>query len=226
MPSTVIVATEPFRQTLRKEPLEMPSLGTKPGIAFAVGTSEVSSMRVTLSLGVVIAAASCFVAGCAPIRVSSHVDRDLDFTRYRTFDWGPADALPAGDPRLERDGFYQDHVQGAIERNLATRGFERAAPSATPDVRVHFHAVIDRRINANQLDPQSGYCSPNDCQPGVSEYQEGTLVVDMIDVRTNRLVWRGWAQNSVEGVLDNQDRLARKVEDGVRLMFMRLPAAR
>jgi hypothetical protein len=27
-------------------------------------------------------------------------------------------------------------------------------------------------------------------------------------------------------VLDNQDRLARKIEDGVRLMFMRLPAAR
>jgi hypothetical protein len=48
----------------------------------------------------------------------------------------------------------------------------------------------------------------------------------MIDVRTNRLVWRGWARDSVEGVLDNKDRLARKVEDAVRLMFMRLPAAR
>jgi hypothetical protein len=160
------------------------------------------------------------------MRVSSHVDRDRDFTRYRTFDWGPADALPAGDPRLERNAFFQDHIQGAIERNLAAKGFERAETTAIPDVRVHFHAVIDRRISANQLDSQSGYCSPNDCPTDVSEYEEGTLVVDMIDVRTNRLVWRGWARDSVEGVLDNQDRLARKIEDGVRLMFVRLPAAR
>ena len=181
-------------------------------------------MRVSASAAVVIVA--CAIAGCAPIRVSSHVDRDRDFTRYRTFDWGPADALPAGDARLERDAFFQDHIQGAIERNMAARGFERAAATVEPDVRVHFHAVIDRRLDVNRLDSQSGYCGGNDCQAGVSEYEEGTLVVDMIDVRSNRLVWRGWAQDSVEGVLDNQDRLARKIEDAVRLMFMRLPAAR
>ena len=183
-------------------------------------------MRVTPSLGAAMRCGSCVVAGCAPMRVSSHVDRDRDFTRYRTFDWGPADALPAGDPRLERDAFFQDHIQGAIERNMAAKGFQRAEATATPDVRVHFHAVIDRRIDVNLLDYQSGYCSRNDCQTDVSEYEEGTLVVDMIDVRTNRLVWRGWARDSVEGVLTNEDRLARKIEDAVRLMFMRLPAAR
>jgi hypothetical protein len=165
-------------------------------------------------------------AACAPIRVSSHVDQGRDFTRYRTFDWGPADALPANDPRFERDAFFQDHIQGAIERNMAARGFERVSATTEPDVRVHFHAVIDRRLDVNRLDYQSGYCSSSDCQVGVSEYKEGTLVVDIIDVRTNRLVWRGWAQDSVEGVLDNQDRLARKIEDAVRLMFLRLPAAR
>jgi hypothetical protein len=181
-------------------------------------------MRVSASAAVVIVA--CAIAGCAPIRVSSHVDRERDFTRYRTFDWGPADALPAGDARLERDAFFQDHIQGAIERNMAARGFERAAATVEPDVRVHFHAVIDRRLDVNRLDSQSGYCGGNDCQAGVSEYEEGTLVIDVIDARTNRLVWRGWAQDSVEGVLENQDRLARKIEDAVRLMFMRLPAAR
>jgi len=183
-------------------------------------------MRVRASLWVAAVVGACVVAGCAPMRVSSHVDRGLDFTRYRTFDWGPADALPAGDPRLERDAFFQDHIQGAIERNMAARGFGRAAATAEPDVRIHFHAVIDRRLDVNRVDNQSGYCSRNDCQTGVSEYEEGTLVIDMIDVRTNRLVWRGWAQDSVEGVLDDRDRLARKIEDAVRLMFKRLPAAR
>ena len=183
-------------------------------------------MRVRPGLGAAIAVCACVVAACAPMRVSSHVDRERDFTLYRTFDWGPADSLPAGDPRLERNAFFQDHIQGAIERNMAAKGFQRVDPTAVPDVRVHFHAVIDRRIDVNLLDYQSGYCSRNDCQADVSEYEEGTLVIDMIDVRSNRLVWRGWAQDSIEGVLTNEDRLARKIEDAVRLMFMRLPAAR
>jgi len=183
-------------------------------------------MRVRRSIGAAVVVWVCVVAGCAPMRVSSHVDRELDFTRYRTFAWGPADALPAGDPRLERDAFFQDHIQGAIERQMAAKGFERAAVGGVPDLRVHFHAVIDRRLDVDELDYQRGYCPGSDCRSGVSEYEEGTLVIDLIDARTNRLVWRGWSQGSVEGVLDNEDRLVRKVEEGVRLMFVRLPSPR
>ena len=183
-------------------------------------------MRAMAKAGAVVLTCVGVAAGCAPVRVSSHVDRARDFTQYRTFDWGAPDALPAGDPRLERDAFFQDHIQGAIERHLAARGLERADAAAVPDVRVHFHAVVDRRLDVDRLDVQSGYCDGGDCRAGVSDYERGTLVVDLIDVRTNRLVWRGWAQDSVDGVLDNQDRMARKIEDAVRLMFERLPAVR
>jgi hypothetical protein len=165
-------------------------------------------------------------AGCAPLQVGSHVDRERDVSRYRTYDWGPADALPAGDPRLERSSFFQDHIQGAIERNMAARGFARAAAGTVPDVRLHFHAVIDHRIDVNQLDSRAGYCVGGDCRAGLADYEQGTLIVDIIDVQTNRLVWRGWARDSVEGVLEDQDRLARRIEDSVHLMFLRLPAAR
>lgn len=183
-------------------------------------------MRARTQVGAAILGCVCVAAACAPMRVSSHVDRERDFTQYRTFDWGAADALPDSDPRLERDAFFQDHIQGAIERRMALKGLKRAEPAAQPDVRVHFHAVVDRRMDVNLLDYQSGYCSRSDCQEAVREYEQGTLVVDVIDVRTNRLVWRGWAQDSVEGVLDNQDRLARKIDDAVRLMFERFPAVR
>jgi len=36
--------------------------------------------------------------GCATMNVSSHVERGVDFAQYKTYDWGPADALPTGDP--------------------------------------------------------------------------------------------------------------------------------
>lgn len=32
----------------------------------------------------------------------------------------------------------------------------------------------------------------------------GTLTLDLVDARTGRLVWRGWAERSIEGVLDNR----------------------
>jgi len=50
-------------------------------------------------------------------------------------------------------------------------------------------------------------------------------VVDIVDQRTDRLIWRGWAQGSVEGVLDNKGRLRQKIDEGVTRMFARLPRA-
>jgi len=43
-------------------------------------------------------AVSVLLSACAPITVGSYADRYGDFTGYRTYDWGPADALPTGDP--------------------------------------------------------------------------------------------------------------------------------
>jgi hypothetical protein len=171
-------------------------------------------------------AAACAVAACATMRISSHVERGIDFSRYRTFDWGPADALPAGDPRLDNDRYFEDQVEGAIEKQMQARGYERAAPNAVPDVRVHYHATIDRRLDVDEADRRSGYCQGAGCLPGIVEYEAGTLVVDVVDARTNRLIWRGWAQDSVQGVLGNRERLARKVERSVAGIFVQLPAAR
>lgn len=167
--------------------------------------------------------AALSLTACATMRVSSHVERGLDFTRYRTFDWGPADALPTGDPRLDKDPFFQDRVQGAIEKQLAARGLERPPAQGTPDLQIHYHASIDRRLDVREADRSRGYCAPGDCTVGVTEYEAGTLVVDVVDTRTDKVVWRGWAQDSVEGVLGNRDRLAGKIDEGVTRMFLRFP---
>ena len=177
-------------------------------------------------LGVAVVVTGFVLAGCATMRVSSHVERGLDFSQYRTFDWGPRDALPVGDPRLEKDPVFRDHVEGAIEKQMAARGFERSAASETPDVRIHYHASINTRFDVRE-DNHSGNCTDGDvCPARVIEYEAGTLVVDIIDERTNRLIWRGWAQDSVEGVLGNRERLNRKIDEGVVRMFARLPGAR
>ncbi len=59
--------------------------------------------------------------------------------------------------------------------------------------------------------------------PASREFEAGTIIVDVIDARTNRLVWRGWAQDSVDAALEDRDRLVRMVDDGVARMFATFP---
>lgn len=180
----------------------------------------------SLPLKVIVFAVGVVSLGCAvTMSVSSHVDRTVSFEQYRTFDWGPADALPTGDPRLDRDPFFKDHVQGAVERQLAARGLKLVA-SGTPDLLIHYHANISQRIDVNSVDRRYGYCRSSDCPPETTQYEAGTLVLDIIDSRTNLVVWRGWAQNSVEDVLGNQDRMAETIDRAVTRMLQRLPRAR
>ena len=49
--------------------------------------------------GFIILTAALAVAGCATMTVSSHIERGINFTDYRTYDWGAPDNLPVGDPR-------------------------------------------------------------------------------------------------------------------------------
>ena len=54
-------------------------------------------------------------------------------------------------------------------------------------------------------------------------YEAGTLVLDIVDAHTNRLVWRGWAQNSVSDLLNDSDRMPNTIEQAVAQMLLRLP---
>jgi hypothetical protein len=169
-------------------------------------------------------ALSTFVlTGCATMNVSSHVEPTADFARYTTYDWGPADALPTGDPRLDNSPFFNDYMQGAVEKQFAAHQVARVKENGTPDLLVHYHANVSQRIDVNRIDRQRGYCADDDCQARVSEYDAGTLVIDIVDTRTNRVVWRGWAQSSFEGVIDNQGRLADVIQDAVAKMMARFP---
>jgi hypothetical protein len=171
----------------------------------------------------IVTVSALVIAGCATMTVSSHLERGVNFQQYRTYDWGPADALPTGDPRLDNNPFFHDYLQGSVEKQLATKGLVKAT-SGDADLLLHYHANVNHRFEVNGVDRQYGYCY-GDCQPQVIEYEQGTLVIDVVDAKTNKVVWRGWAQDSVEGIIDNQERLERQISEAVTRMMTRFPAA-
>lgn len=184
-------------------------------------------MRRILPVTAALLSALALSACAARMTVSSHVEHGLDFSRYRTFDWGPADALPTGDPRLDQDPFFKDHVQGAVERGLSAKGLMLPA-SGSPDLLIHYHAHISKRIDVNRIDHVYGYgyCSQPGCPSDVVQYEAGTLVLDIVDAKTNQLIWRGWAQNSVADMLEDRDVMAKTIDEAVARMLLRLPSTR
>lgn len=174
--------------------------------------------RMATAAGFILALAA---SGCVTMSVSSHLERNTDFTQYRTWDWGPADTLPTGDPRLDSNPFFKDHFEGAVEKALVTKGLRRAAVGTQADLIVHYHANISQRFQVNEPSPNCG----TDCEVSVIEYDQGTLVIDMVDGKTTRLVWRGWAQDSVNGTIDRQDRLEQQINEAVTKMMARFPRA-
>ena len=162
-------------------------------------------------------------AGCATtMTVSSHVERGLDFSPYRTFDWGPADALPTRGPAAATKTHFKDHVQGAVEKQLITRGIGLSTSSGTPDLLIHYHANIRYRIDVNRVDRAYGYCSVGDC-PADRSIRGRHTGTGRHRCPYQSTIWRGWAQNSVEDMLDEPDRMARTINEAVTRMMGRVP---
>lgn len=169
-----------------------------------------------------IVALALAAGGCAAVRAGSYVERGIDFAQYRSYDWAPPDALPAGDPRLDEHAYFQDYVQGAVQRGLAGKGYGKA-PSEVPDLLIHYHAAVTRRIAVDPFDRPFGACYDDACRVRVREFDVGMLVLDVIDARTGRLVWRGWARHGVTDILNNPDRMAARINEAVAGMLATMP---
>jgi hypothetical protein len=148
------------------------------------------------------------------------MERSTDVRQYRTYNWAPPDAFSTGDPRLDNNRFFDERVRGQVEKQLASKGFEKAT-SGMPDLVVHYHASVTQEIDVRDFDQQYAYCDHADCRPYV--YDAGTLFVDLVDPRTEKLVWRGWAEGSIEGVIDNQEFMEARIDETVRRILERLP---
>ena len=162
------------------------------------------------------------LAACAPLTVSSHVEPKADFTRYHTFAWDMPDALPTGDPRLDNNPFFHDYLTGAVERGLRPKGITLAATPEFADLKIHYHAAVTQRFDLAGSGRAPAECG-EDCEPRVIDFDESTVVIDMIDARTNRLIWRGWAQEDLRGIIDDQKQMKAHIEKSVQRMLERLP---
>ena len=160
-------------------------------------------------------------SACGGMNVSADFDPAVDFGQFQTYDWGVQDALPTGDPRLDNNPFFDARVKAAVDSQLVVRGMRHSTVS--PDLLVHYHASVEQRIDVYSVDRERGYVTDTRFATEVREYEEGTLIVDVVIAESNKLAWRGWAQSDVGAVIDRPPAMEARIKESVRRMFERFP---
>jgi hypothetical protein len=161
-------------------------------------------------------------------KVRVDFDHNANFSRYKTYCVvrGPSGESP--DPTFPSP-IVQNRIGGLIEEALAAKGLKRGAPSH--DLRVSYRIdVIQQPQYITYSDGWGpGWGWGNGWGPGwntgfstttVQMYYQGVLVVDIVDVKSNKLVFEGTSSQMVSSKpAKNNEKLAKAVNE----VFARYP---
>jgi hypothetical protein len=163
---------------------------------------------------------------CAPvIDVRTDYDTAADFSRLRTYRWLQTPSNAPRDPRIDND-LLQSRVRVAVNDALHAKGYTEA--SENPDFRVTYHVMLRDKLDVQSFPLYYGYglgSWPGASDVRLSQYEEGTLMLDVIDSASNELVWRGAAQARIDPNRSPQER-TELINSAVRKMLDRFPPQR
>jgi hypothetical protein len=205
---------------------------------WTVQAKEVFNRQATRQWPLALVAAAALLAACSTVQIDSEYDRGTDFTRLKTFRWVDTPPVNIGDPRID-DQVLQARVQMAVNRELEAKGLRRIdGPDA--DVLVNYAANVVEKMTGESVNDKYGY-GPGDGwtqgarqgwswglgaydAPGVpaTYYEEGSIIIDLIDPATKRLMWRGSASTVV--TLEDDDEVRRqRLNDAIQRVFTQYP---
>ena len=137
-----------------------------------------------------------FLGGCAT-GVRTEFDEQADFDRYRTFSWLAPEVRGVDDPILDSQ-LLNKRVKRAVVAALQQRDYE--AVDNNPDCLVTYHTASKEKLRSSAYrvgigyGPHYGYWGQHVLfdGPDIRSYEEGVLIVDIIDAQSDTLIWRGW----------------------------------
>ena len=184
----------------------------------------------TLRLSAVAVAAT--LAGCSTMKVATEYEASAPFDTYKTWAWLSVD--PGQDQAAAiRNPMVRKMVVEAVEREMAKKSLVKTSPDASPDFFVSVIGAANRRIEVTSYGyayagpyayaPYGAY--PVVAAPAATEMREvadGTLLLDFVDAKQKKLVWRGTASDSVTSV----ETVRSTVDEAVRKMLENYPPAK
>lgn len=127
---------------------------------------------------------------CSSISVSTDYDPAKNFENSKTFAVYKDEVKGS---ELEKAPLIKTRVLNAIVRTMTSKGFSEVELEKA-DLVVHSFAGTKEKINVTDWGySYSGYWKgyPYGRNIDVNQYTEATLVIDLVEGKTNELIWRG-----------------------------------
>jgi hypothetical protein len=164
------------------------------------------------------------VAATARAETKSDYDKEYDFAKLKTFDFKQQARPPVRDTHGP-NSLWNRRIGDELARDLSADGFQRTT-AGDPDFLVAYSMGARERADVRYL----GYGFPRwgwhrwgwagwgpDFDVWRIPYTQSTLVVDIIDARTNMLVWRGYDTDQID--IDKADQTIGKAVDSLVKRF-------
>jgi len=163
----------------------------------------------------ILASASLLLAGTTTFaqNVSHDIHKGTNFSRFKTYTWVRGTELI--------DPLNHHRIVRAVDAQLAGKGLVQVAAGASPDALVSYHASFDTTIKSD------GTTEPASARRGVppaagDELLIGTLVVEIVDAKTKKSVWRGKVTNAIDSYADAEKR-ENRINHVAALLFQNYP---
>jgi len=160
-----------------------------------------------------------FLACCSTISVHQDYDPEYDFSKLKTFGFIPL-SKEAGIDQLSAD-----KLGNAIKTELLAKGYT-LSDKADFGIALLFSSKTKTNVQSYGYGYGYGYYG----RPGyggmggvdVTQYDEGTLVIDVIDMAENKLVWRGIGSGAMSQSPTVEER-TEKINSGVNQILAQFP---
>ncbi len=179
-----------------------------------------------LASAVTVLGAAMLTAACASVSVNTDYDSQAisSMDAYQSFSWLPHPQ--GGDARVNND-LIATRVMNAVDETLAASGYTKVRRGA--DFLIGWHASLEGKADVTTMNNYYGYgwgrwrrgvVVVQDTQ--VREYDEGTLIIDIVDAASNELVWRGSAQARVDEGASSEQR-SERIRNAVQKLLEGFP---
>jgi hypothetical protein len=125
------------------------------------------------------------------------------------FDWLPGAVKFIDNPKLK--GAPVDRlIQNAITKTLTDMGYQQSGQGSQTDFYVGYIAALEESLDDATINKTFGI-NPGFIVTGndTANYEKGTLIIDIVNARTNITIWRGALQAEVHFDRSNEERKKR-----------------
>ena len=174
------------------------------------------TLHTTHLLGALPIAVAFALSGCggSSMQVNTDFDRTANFSAFKTYSWREGTKVP--------NPLMHDRVIAAVDAQLVKSGLQRVDSGG--DLTVTYHAATNESMDIQTFTTGGTYGCWGGCMSTsstqVRPVTTGTLIVDLVETSSNRMLWRGTGSDTVTG--DPQD-TERKINEVVQRMFSSFP---